>query len=231
MILDLLYPRRCPICDRVTGRKDSVCAECENRVRKVSEPSCKKCGKPIQDSRREYCFDCEKKKHFFVQGKALWVYEKKVKESVYRFKYQNKREYGRIYAKEIAEKYGEWIRSKGIQAIVPVPLHKNRRRQRGYNQAEILARELGRCLKIPVRTDILFRVRDTNPQKTLSDTERKNNLKKAFKSTGSIVQLDHILIVDDIYTTGSTLDAAALALLDAGVKEVYTCCISIGQGC
>ena len=111
-----------------------------------------------------------------------------------------------------------------------MPLHKNRKRKRGYNQAEIIAEELGKILGLPVYTELLTRVRDTMPQKMLNQTERKNNLKKAFKTTKSSVQLQYILIVDDIYTTGSTLDAAAAALIEAGSKGVYTCCVSMGRG-
>ncbi len=92
-----------------------------------------------------------------------------------------------------------------------------------------MAKELGRLLEIPVDTGLLVRVRDTKPQKTLNGIERKNNLKEAFKTAQNIVQLNYILVVDDIYTTGSTLDAAAKALTDAGAKGVYTCCISIGS--
>lgn len=230
-ILDLLYPPRCPICDVVLEPGIRICQKCREKLTWVMEPSCKKCGKPISNERQEFCYDCQRKKHAFNQGKALWIYEKQVRESIYRFKYQNKREYGTAYAQELAKRYGNWIMNRKIQAIVPIPLHKKRRRKRGFNQTEILAKELGRCLELPVCTDLLVRVIDTAPQKMLNDAERKNNLKKAFKSTKSSVKLKCILIVDDIYTTGSTLDAAAETLKKAGVLEVYTCCVSIGRGC
>ncbi len=232
-LLDILYPPRCPFCDRVTATQQEICLKCRTKIRKITEPLCKKCGKPLDNERMEYCMDCQKSQPAFVQGKALWIYEKKVKNSIYRFKYQNKREYAFVYAKELAETCGEWIRRKQIDLIVPVPLHKERKRSRGYNQAEILAKELGRYLGIPVSTKLLVRVKNTKPQKLLSAAERKNNLKKAFKTVENIVQLKHIrhiLVVDDIYTTGSTLNSAALALMEAGVTEVYTCCISIGKG-
>lgn len=229
MLLDLLYPPRCPICDRVVLPGEGICTACRGKIHPATEPVCMKCGKPLPDDRQEYCRDCSRKKHIFLQGRALWVYEKEVKASIYRFKYQDRREYAKIYAQELAGCYGEFIRSRRISAIVPVPLHKKRKKKRGYNQAELLAKELGRILGLPVYTNLLVRVRDTRPQKTLNDTERKNNLKEAFKTTENIVQLQYILVVDDIYTTGSTLDAAALALNRAGAAGVYTCCIGIGS--
>lgn len=228
-ILDLLYPPRCPICDKVILPKDNICPACRKKIHTTAEPVCMKCGKPLSNERKEYCFNCGKRNYNFTQGKALWIYEKEVKMSVYRFKYQNKREYGKVYASEIVKRYGGWIENKKIQAIIPIPLHRNRKRKRGYNQAEVLAKEIGRILDLPVDTKLLIRVRDTKPQKMLDDAERKNNLKKAFKITENIVQLNHILLIDDIYTTGSTLDAAASALKAAGVRHVYTCCISIGK--
>ncbi len=228
-VLDFLFPPRCPFCDRVVLPEEGVCPACRKKLRPVKEPVCMKCGKPLSDQRKEYCADCVKQSRSFAQGKALWIYKEEVKTSIYRFKYQNKREYGKTYAAEMAKRYGGWIRSKKIQAIVPVPLHKNRRKQRGYNQAEVLAKELGEILNLPVRADLLERVRDTSPQKTLNNRERKNNLKKAFKTTENIVQLKYILAVDDIYTTGSTLHAVAEALLEAGAKEVYACCVGIGS--
>ena len=227
--LDCLYPPRCPVCDRVVLPGEGLCAECKKTVPYVRQPSCLKCGKPILDRRKEFCADCGKKSHTFVQAKALWVYEGKVKASLYRFKYQNKREYARVYAEEMARRYGAWIGERKIEAVIPVPLHKNRRRARGYNQAEILARELGAILGLPVYQDLLVRARDTKPQKTLNGRERKNNLKNSFKTTQNIVQLKYILLVDDIYTTGSTLDAAADALVRAGAANVYACCVSIGR--
>lgn len=231
-LLDLLYPPRCPFCDRIAGDAgETVCPLCRKIVSEVREPVCKRCGKPLADERREFCFDCARKHHDFIEGKAMWVYEGRVRESLYRFKYQNKREYARTYAKEIARRYGAWMKRRKVQALIPVPLHRKRRRERGYNQAELLADELEGLTGIPARRELLVRVQDTRPQKQLGGTERKNNLKKAFKTTKSIVQLRCVLIIDDIYTTGSTADAAASALKEAGVPEIYVCCVSIGRGC
>ncbi len=234
-MLHLLYPVRCPFCDglvdSVFGRWEyPICPQCRETIEYVTEPSCKKCGKPLEDERTEYCGDCTRREHLFDQGKALWIYKGAVRQSIYRLKYGNRREYGIAYAQELSHRYGDWIRSRDIQLIVPIPLHKKRQRQRGFNQAELVARELGERLQLPVCSDLLIRWRHTRPQKELNDKERKNNLKKAFKIARNHVQLEHILLVDDIYTTGSTMDGAAEVLREAGASRIYCMNVSIGRG-
>lgn len=149
---------------------------------------------------------------------------------LYRYKYGNRRDYTEFFAKEAARLYAGWIRQKAIEMIVPIPLSARKMRKRGYNQAEIFAKRLAELVGLPCRGKLLARTRDTAPQKQLSAQERKNNLKNAFKIRENIVNLKRVLLVDDIYTTGSTIDAASLVLKQAGVKEVYFLCISIGQG-
>lgn len=236
-VLHILYPVRCPLCDELVNRGKEpggypVCSKCRETAKRAKEPVCKKCGKPLTDTRREYCADCNFHPHYFEQGKALWVHQGKVKESVYRLKYHNRREYGKSFGQEMAKEYAGWIRRKGIQGIIPIPLHKKRRWQRGYNQAEIIAKELGKQLQLPVYTEVLKRSIDTKPQKELDNKERKENLKRAFDADiGKLPQnVTCVLLVDDIYTTGSTMDGAARALKSAKVKNVYSLCVSIGKG-
>ena len=232
--LHIFYPKRCPICDEILwlpfwSQEYPICVECKKKIEYVIEPVCKKCGKPISDERGLHCQDCMRYSHKYLQGKALWIYNKKVKQSIYRFKYKNRREYGISYARELVRRYEPWILRKEIQAIVPIPLHKKKRRKRGFNQAEIIALEIGNLLQIPVEKHLLERCVDTRPQKELNDKERKINLKNAFKVSKNKVKLERILLVDDIYTTGSTIDGAANALKEAGVIEIYFLSVCIGK--
>lgn len=228
--LSLLYPLRCPICDAIPEFGDAICPECEKKLVLIREPFCMKCGKPLEDERAEFCYDCTMKKHVFENGRALFVYQGIIRDSLYRFKYNNKREYAYFYAQQTARRYGGWITRMGIEAIIPIPLHKSRKKERGYNQAGLYAHYLGKELRLPVEEKLLVRVRRTIPQKELSENERKNNLKKAFKCRRNVVQFKKILLVDDIFTTGSTMDAAAEALKSIGIQKVYFVCISIGRG-
>lgn len=226
---DFIYPPRCPVCDGILAAGSMICPECRTKIQTVEEPVCKRCGKPLSDERREYCSDCARGQHKFRQGKAVFVYRGEIRQSMYRFKYSNRREYAAFYAKEAAELYREWILANQIEVIVPVPMYRRKKRVRGYNQAEVFARALGREIGLPV-AELAERVRDTVPQKELNDRERQYNLKNAFQLVPNIVEYNQILLVDDIYTTGSTVDAVSEVLLAAGVKNIYYICISIGTG-
>ena len=122
------------------------------------------------------------------------------------------------------------LRSWQPDALIPVPLHKSRMRKRGFNQAALVAERMGERLGIPVEEKLLIRVKKTSPQKELNDSARRENLKNAFQLCGNDVKLKRVVLIDDIYTTGSTLDAAAAALLAAGVEKVYFLSICIGRG-
>lgn len=195
----------------------------------IQEPRCKKCGKPIQKETEKYCYDCEKTEHFYEWGRSLWVHKSPVNEAIYAFKYQNKRIYGEIFARELAKEYGKYLKQQKVELIIPIPLHKSRRRERGYNQTEIIAKELGKCIGIPVDCTSLMRKKKTRPQKCYNDKERKKNIKNAFVLKKTI-QVKHVVLVDDIYTTGSTIDEAASVLKESGVTEVCFLTISVGQG-
>ena len=113
---------------------------------------------------------------------------------------------------------------------MPVPIHPSRKRRRGYNQAELIARELSGLSGIPVNTALMERIKKTRPLKNLSHEERQNNLKRAFKIRQNDVKLNTIVIIDDIYTTGSTIDSMARVLHGAGITEVYFVALTIGRG-
>ena len=232
----LLFPASCPICGEVQEQLITddgvaeICPDCEKKVKRVTAPFCLKCGKPLEEDRvrREYCADCLKRTHVYAQGRAVFVYQGAVIGSMHRLKYSNRRDYAAIYAREAYRMHADWIRRMAPDALIPVPLHPKRRRQRGYNQAELIARELSKRTGIPVEKDFLIRTANTKPQRQLNPKERKNNLKNAFQMSKKRVKLEKILLVDDIYTTGSTVDAAAEVLMRAGIRKVYVLCICIG---
>ena len=229
-IIVLFWPETCPFCQKVC--KEGICTECRERLEflRIREPRCMQCGKQIRSMEKEYCYDCMHTHHYYEQGLSLWNHKAPVNQSIYQFKYHNQRRYGELYSQELVKNFQKEIRRWNPDVIIPVPLHRARRRKRGYNQAQILAENLGRMLCIPVDSKSLARRKKTSPQKKLGHNERKKKLKNAFAVTPAFRSVRKVLLVDDIYTTGNTLDAAAKALKEKGVEKVYFLTISIGQG-
>ena len=184
----------------------------------------------MRKEEQEYCRDCQKKKYAFEAGKSIWVHKAPVSQGIYRFKYKNRRCYGEIFAAEMAAESGYAVKQWKIEEIIPVPLHRSRQRIRGYNQAQILAEELGKRLDLPVNKDAVKRIQKTRPQKELGIRDRIRNLKGAFGVTKSWIPKKCVLVIDDIYTTGSTVEAVAERLKEAGAEQVYVLTACIGRG-
>lgn len=228
-LLSLLYPDRCVVCDTIVDYNTGVCEKCKGVFTLIDSNRCFKCGKQLRNDQDEYCHDCEGKHHNFDRGYPLYVYDDNIRKSIYRFKYSNRQKYARYYGKEMTKGLGEIIKKINPDAIIPVPLHKKRLKKRGYNQSYLIAVELGKRLNIPVYENYVVRVKNTTPLKQLNANERQNNLKKAFKIGDYDVKLNSIVIVDDIYTTGSTIDEMSAVLRIAGVKEITFVALSSGS--
>ncbi len=227
--VQLLFPLRCPMCDEiVTPFGEKICPACRWKRRLLTGSYCMKCGKKVEEQ-REFCGDCRTRKHEFVRGRALYEYES-VTGSLYRFKYGGRQEYADFYGEELAFYLGDFVRSIRPDALIPIPIHPDRLRRRGYNQAVLLARSLGHRVNVPVLENYLLRVRNTVPLKRLNPQERQNNLKKAFNIRENDVKLNTVILVDDIFTTGSTVDEAARTLSAAGVQRVYFVALACGAG-
>lgn len=229
-IVNLLFPLRCPVCDGIVpAGEGNVCRECRRKIRYISEPRCLKCGCQLYDAAEIFCTACERTQHIFDKGIALYDYQS-MKRSVYRFKYKKRCEYAAFYAQEIYSHLKNEILCMDADAIIPIPLHKSKQVYRGYNQAELIAAHLSRLTGIPLEKNLVKRIRKTVPQKQLDARGRQNNLKKAFNIKTNVVKLNKTILIDDIYTTGSTIDAVAKELKRRGVGTVYFICLCIGEG-
>lgn len=228
---DLLYPKCCPFCGTVMPFMGApVCNNCLSQLKRVSYPQCLRCGKTIENEDLAYCNDCSKNPKSFVRGFPVFEYTGGVKKAIYDFKYNNQRSFGQVFADCMYACYKRELEQLGIDGLVPVPIHKKKRRKRGFNQAEILAYHLGNRMNVPVFPKLLRRVINTNPQKELSDKARMKNLKNAFIIGTNKIKLKKVLLVDDIYTTGATIEACTKVLLASGVEEVYYISLAIGRG-
>lgn len=229
IVKDFLFPRRCPVCDKpVRFGKEKICDECFESLQFVTAPWCMKCGKKLL-LEKNYCKDCREREHVFDRGRAVFQYES-VKRSLYAFKYGGRQEYGAFFGETAARLLRDFLENINPDALVPIPLSRQRMRRRGYNQAGVLAEEIGKQTGIPVFHDLLLRVKNTSPLKTQNLVQRQNNLKKAFIIGRNDVKLKTIIIIDDIYTTGSTIDEAARTLKEWGAEKVVFLVMACGVG-
>ena len=233
-LLSLLYPPRCPICNEIPPQGSLICPECYSSISFVQQPYCYSCGKPLASEEQEYCADCISHPKSFTRGFSLALYNSVTKPSLSAIKYKNKRHYLDFYSSETVKIYGELFRQLDFDVILPVPIHPKRQKKRGFNQASLFARQLGSSLELPVCESLLVRTINTIPQKNLSPQKRLENLQKAFaihpRYQKQSLPFTRVLLVDDIYTTGSTMEALTRLLNHHGVSNVYIYSICIGRG-
>ena len=234
-MLSFLYPPVCPLCQKeILEKGQNLCKKCREKDIFLHEPLCFCCGKPLDHKEEEYCQDCRKHPKKFIRNIGLCVDEEPVKSSLSAVKDKNKREYAGFYIEEMKRRRGRQLKSIHPDIIVPVPMHARKRRKRGFNQAEIFAAGIAEITGCPMEPRLVKRVHDTKPQKNLNPEQRKKNLSHAFQGEKEIYHRlgrpGRILIVDDIYTTGATMQGVAQALLRMGAKEIYACCIAVGRG-
>ncbi len=229
-IKDLFYPMHCPVCDTIIcRRKGLICPECSEIPRRVKEPRCVCCGKHLADESGVRCRDCSGRTRSFEYGVALYEYSS-VHDSIYAFKNLGRGEYAEYYGREICHQLMPDIQRMNADALIPIPLHSSKLRKRGYNQAALLAKEIAKGCGLPVREDVLKRIQKTSAQKKMNHADRQNNMKKAFHMEQNDVKLDTVILVDDVFTTGSTIEAAAKELKRGGVNKVFYVALAIGKG-
>jgi ComF family protein len=214
VLLDLLYPPFCVGCGR-TGIM--YCPACRGTLSNIRPPLCPRCGRPQETSC--FCRQCAASPPSIDGIRSVAFFEGALRSAIHQFKYS--------YVRDLAEPLSEMLVSYWQEAplpgdvIVPVPLHARRARERGYNQAMLLAQRLGSALQIPVRSECLRRNRYTVAQTRLNAQERSRNVEGAFTCVGPDVRGRRVLLIDDVCTTGATLEACSRALGEGGAKSVW----------
>lgn len=237
--LDLLYPPMCPACDAVRleagpgGRHPALCDDCEGQLVPVSRPFCERCGQPYDGppDERFHCSNCAGRELSFDFAIAPFLARGTLREMIHRFKFGRtlplRRPLGRLMARVMADPR---LSGSDRWVLVPVPIHRRRYRQRGFNQAIELAGVLSRELSLPA-VKALCRIRFTPPQSRLSREERLANLDHAIAPRrGHIARIQgrDVLLVDDVFTTGSTAQACARVLVENGARKVVV--ITLARG-
>lgn len=182
------------------------------------------------DLEAELCENCRSHEFCVDRGFALYPYNERMQKAIRNLKYRGELAGGEYFADQMSAGYGAWVRRISPDVLIPVPIHKRRMRFRGFNQAACLAVRIGQRLGIAVDLNYLIRTGNTKPQKGLGGRARINNLQKSFSVVGENAAYRNILLIDDIYTTGATLEACGRILREAGAKRVYFLCLCIGSG-
>lgn len=223
-LLNLLFPARCAGCGRPG---DLLCPACIAKIQPVPAPVCTRCGRPMAEPGR--CDQCSGGQFQVSAIRAAAIYAEPLSQAIHRFKYEGRRELHDPLGALLA---GYWrSRSVSVDLVVAVPLHENRVRERGFNQAELLATVLCRQVGLPLlRPGVLCRQRDTQQQMLLRPAERRANVHGAFDWAGPPLDGSKVLLIDDVATTGSTLEACAEVLLKGGASKVWALTVARALG-
>lgn len=217
----------CLLCDEPAEQPQAICAACEAELPWLDE-RCRVCALPLP-MRGLVCGQCSRRRPAFEQVEVPWHYGFPLDALITRFKHQRQWPVGRL----LAQLLGNWLNHRFAEGLarpsllLPVPMGRQRLRQRGYNQAQMLARWLSRQLAIPCADHLLSRTRDTPAQQGLSARARQRNLKAAFSvQPTAALQGQHLALVDDVLTTGATAQALAALLRAQGAARVDIYCLA-----
>jgi ComF family protein len=232
--LDLLFPALCPVCEvpLAAGRRDPLCGACWSGIVRYRGTGCPRCGLPLSGGRPEPglevvadvsgeagplpCAACAASPPSFDYARSAAVYTGTVREALHAFKFGGRRALARPLAALVVEACDI---PTDVEALVPVPLAPGRERERGFNQSRLIAERLAGALAVPVRPRWLRRSRPTRPQSELGAEERRDNVRDAFRAAAAVAGR-HVVIVDDVLTTGATSGECARALRAAGARRV-----------
>lgn len=215
-LLDLIYPPYCLVCGK--AGEDYLCAKCIEKIDFIEPPFCRKCGTPCAEYN---CSDCRSREYYFDISRSAAIYDGVLKEAIRQFKYK----FNIVMADPLSEIMINRFPKSGLigkfDFVIPVPIHQARRIERGFNQAEELASRFCDKIHVPLDLDVLYKKTDTKHQANLPQDMRAVNLKGVFavKNSSRVIG-KRILLVDDVFTTGTTLNEAAKALKNSGALSI-----------
>lgn len=233
-LVNLIFPVcRCIYCGEEKILSPSgLCQHCQRIFEdgKKDFASCTLCPTFIS-IKEKYCINCQGgKDHWFDAAIAVFPYQGEIRKVIHEFKYRSAVKWAKPLGLFMAKAVRKDPRFQEIEMVIPVPLHESRKKTRGYNQSALLAKEIGRELGIPVAVDALKRIKDTPSQTGLDKKGRQENLVNAFETcSGNLLQEKIVLLVDDIYTTGATVETCSHILKKGGAKRVSVVTCSAGK--
>lgn len=222
-LVDFFFPPRCPFCGAGSKESERPCPLCLSQIHFFSHPRCPRCGLGFATDCGDdhLCSGCLAEERTFAKARSIASYAGLMAEVIARFKYQGASHLARPLSAFLAEYQDPEFPFSPFDLILPVPLHPQRLRQRGFNQSNLLARRISRRHSIPLDFTTLKRIRPTQPQTQLSGPERRENIRGAFEvQNPQTIQKKHLLLIDDVYTTGATVGECSKVLRKAGAGQV-----------
>jgi len=222
--LQFLLPPQCHCCEKFLEEgQQGICPDCLSKIRWIEPPLCTLCGVPFLSSEVENhpCGACLTRGKYFTMARAVGYYEGPLREAIHRWKYEEKNYLTLFFGEKLAEGFCRYWDPQSFDLIIPVPLHSKRLRERGFNQALLLVKELSRRTRIPYSKRLLQKRILTPPQVNLSGGEREKGVRGSFHiQRDEEIEGKSILLVDDVYTTGATVNECSKVLLKAGAERV-----------
>jgi ComF family protein len=226
-LLDLCFPRRCAACQQaqLLSHQGFWCSACREQIPWVQAPLCPCCGRPFPNSptsSNHLCEHCLRDLFLFDTARSATIYAGAIRDRIQQLKFGGQLHWIPPLVDLLLQGAAHGCSVAATQLIVPVPLHTKRIRQRGFNQSALIAQGLGRRCGLPVLPGVLIRHRSTQPQTRLGRRERLQNVRGAFSiAHPALIRDRSLLLVDDVFTTGTTLNECARVLKAAGVREVH----------
>jgi len=223
-LFQFFLPPQCPCCEKFSEEgRQGFCSSCLSQIRWIEPPFCSICGIPFisREVETHPCGVCVTHRRYFKMARALGAFEGSLQEAIHRWKYEGKTYLTPFLAEWMAEGLNRYWEPGSLDLLIPVPLHTRRLRERGFNQALLLVKALSRRTGIPYRKRILQKKKSTIPQVNLSGMERE----KALRGTFHVIEKEElsgqwVLLIDDVYTTGATVNECSKALLKGGAERV-----------
>ncbi len=222
-LLHSFFPHRCCACGRIFDEARLFCSDCIKEIRPLKGDLCKVC---LND--RALC-TCKKHPKWYRQSTAPFVYDGAIRGALLRFKRYGDDAFGTFAAQHMAQAMEKSFQSLSFDVIIPVPMHRSKRRKVGFNHSELLAQKLSEITGVPVDTKTLTQCKKAKPQHNLAFSERKENINGIYRAKPLPEPLT-VLLVDDIITTGFTLSECAKQLRFSGAKAVYTVGVAKNSG-
>ncbi len=222
-LLAVLFPPRCLLCGKPTAHLNALCEDCIHDLPSLTGPRCVKCQAPLSDPSMDLCRSCGTQQRWFDLALSLGPYDSAWGDLTRAFKFDKEQAVKRFLVKQMADYLVDVGLSQDIDIVTYVPMTRRSLRERGFNQAKLLALGVGRLVDRPAER-LLRKLRETAPQARLSAQQRQKNLRGAFQPIRSVS--GNVLLIDDIFTTGSTVEECAHALKDGGCREVMVLTIA-----